>query len=78
MGIGMRPDWTGSGKGTTITGAVMSFGIQKYFPLRLRATVAAWNERAQRVCLKNGFKIVDRFTNPKTYREFVILMKELV
>jgi len=77
MGIGMRPDWTGQGNGSTITRAVIDFGIARYQPVRLRATVAAWNERAQKVCTHNGFQLVDRFTNPKTYREFVILVLEL-
>ena len=77
VGMGIRPDLTGGGNGTDIARAVMDFAIEQYRPLRLRATIAAWNERAQKVCLNNGFEIVDRFTHPRTYREFVVLLHEL-
>jgi [ribosomal protein S18]-alanine N-acetyltransferase len=77
IGIGMRPDWTGGGHGTVVAQAVMDYAIETYHPQALRATIAAWNERAQKVCLNNGFEMVDRFTHPTTYREFVILLREL-
>jgi [ribosomal protein S18]-alanine N-acetyltransferase len=78
VGMGLRPELTGGGNGTEIARAVMDFAIQQYHPLRLRTTIAAWNERAQKVCLNNGFELVDRFTNPRTYREFVVLLREVI
>ena len=78
IGMGLRPDLTGGGKGTDIARAVMDFAVEQYQPLRLRTTIAAWNERAQKICLNNGFGIADRFTHPRTYREFVILLREVI
>lgn len=75
IGIGMRPDWTGQGKGSDITKLVMQFGQEKYNPSHFRATVAAWNERAQKVCSNNGFEEVSRFKATSTGKEFVILMR---
>jgi [ribosomal protein S18]-alanine N-acetyltransferase len=78
VGMGLRPELTGGGNGTEIARAVMDFAIAQYHPLRLRTTIAAWNERAQKVCLNNGFELVDRFTHPRTYQEFVILAREII
>lgn len=76
VGIGMHPDWTGQGYGTTIAAAVLDFAREHYQPQQLRATVAAWNERAQRVCIQNGFQISSRFAHPKTGMEFVVLLRD--
>ena len=78
IGIGMRPDWTGHGSGTELARAVFEFGITRYQAQRLRATVAAWNDRAQKVCTNNGFREVSRFVKSGTDREFVILLKDVV
>jgi ribosomal-protein-alanine N-acetyltransferase len=76
IGIGMRPDWTGQGKGRDITKTVMDFGRKQYKPTHFRATVAAWNERAQKVCTNNGFEEVSRFSATNTGKAFVIFVRE--
>ncbi|MCA9916078.1 MAG: GNAT family N-acetyltransferase [Anaerolineae bacterium] len=75
VGIGMRPDWTGQGRGAAITAAVLAFAQERYQPQQFRATVAAWNERAQRVCIQNGFQVESRFAHPETGMAFVILLR---
>jgi len=75
VGIGMCPEWTGKGRGTATTAAVLAFAQEHYQALQFRATVAAWNERAQRVCIQNGFQVKSRFAHPTTGMEFVILIR---
>ncbi len=76
VGIGMRPDLTGLGQGVDYAQAVFDFAY-KLFPHRpLRATIAEFNQRAQKVCLKHGFVVVDRFERPDDKRPFVILLRE--
>jgi len=77
VGIGMRPDWTGQGRGTDVTAYVLDFARDHYQPKAFRATVAVWNERAQRVCLQNGFQISSQFEHPRTGMEFIVLLKSI-
>jgi RimJ/RimL family protein N-acetyltransferase len=77
VGIGMRPDMTGQGQGTAITAQVLNFAKQQYAPSLYRATIAAWNKRAQVVCLKNGFRKVREFDSDDG-RRWVVLLKEVV
>lgn len=76
IGIGMRPDWTGQGRGSNLTAQVMQFGRERYQPQAFRATVAAWNTRAQQVCLSNGFVEVSRFQRESDGKAFVILQRD--
>ena len=75
VGIGMRPDWTGKGAGTEISGQVFQFGSARYGIGHLRVTIAAWNDRAQKVCINHGFAEVQRFMKSGTDREFLILTR---
>ena len=75
VGIGMRPDKTGQGQGSAITAQVLNFANQQYAPSLYRATIAAWNKRAQAVCLKNGFRKVREFDSDDG-RRWVVLLKE--
>jgi ribosomal-protein-alanine N-acetyltransferase len=74
FGLGMRPDWTGQGRGTMIVGRVIDFGRARCGPGPVRATVAAWNIRSQRAIRKNGLKKVGRFKHALTGMEFVIFV----
>src|SRR5262249_8528588 len=68
LGMGLRPDWTGRGEGTEILRAIVA-----YRGADLRATVAAFNTRALRVCERVGFRAVARFHSPPSGRDFVIV-----
>jgi len=76
VGAGMRPDTTGKGRGSDVIAAILEFGRKHYQPEKFRATIAAWNERAQKATTKNGFKEVSRFKKTGTDREFIIFMRD--
>ncbi len=73
IGLGVRPDLTGHGRGSSFADEVIEFGKQTYKPERLRVTIAGFNRRAQRVWEKAGFKKVQTFTRPGSKHDFVIL-----
>jgi RimJ/RimL family protein N-acetyltransferase len=74
FGLGMRPDWTGRGRGAAIVGRVIGFGRARYGPGPVRATVAAWNVRSQRAIRANGLKEVGRFKHALTGMQFVVFV----
>jgi [ribosomal protein S18]-alanine N-acetyltransferase len=76
VGIGLRPDLTGQGLGAAFLTAVLVFGQEQFTPVAFRATVAASNQRALRVCAKVGFLPVQQFENPYTEKQFIILLRE--
>jgi [ribosomal protein S18]-alanine N-acetyltransferase len=77
IGAGMRPDWTGQGKGTAIIATILDFAGEKYQSKAFRATIAAWNKRAQKATTNNGFIEVSRFQSDKTGAEFVIFIRDI-
>lgn len=72
IGVGMRPDLTGKGRGAAYTAVVLEFAARQYAGQRQRVTVAAFNRRAQRVCERHGFRRTARFQNPGG-RPFLIM-----
>jgi ribosomal-protein-alanine N-acetyltransferase len=61
LGLMVRPDLNGQGRGVQFAGAVLEFA-QQTFPHRLwRVTIAEFNQRAQRVWQKLGFHRVQTF-----------------
>lgn len=71
VGAGLRPDLLGQGLGT----ALLALVVERYPGRRLRAAVAAFNERSVRLCRSAGFTQVCRFPGPGG-REFVELIRE--
>lgn len=76
VGIGMHPDLTGQGRGAAYTQAVLAFAQAHYPGQALRVTIAEFNRRAQRVCEKHGFEVVDKFERAVDKRPFLIMMKQ--
>ncbi|MBN1889627.1 MAG: GNAT family N-acetyltransferase [Thermoflexales bacterium] len=76
VGIGMRPDLTGHGEGVCYSELVFDFACRTFAPERLRVTIAAFNQRAQRVCHKLGFHVVQRFLKEPGGVPFLILVRE--
>lgn len=74
-GGGMRPDLTGRGLGLVVMEAGLEFGQDLFAPPAFRVTVAAWNERALRVCEKAGFEPVQHFAHARDGRPFVVLVR---
>ena len=78
IGVGMHPALTGAGRGHDFVGAIIEYGVNRYAPETLRATVAAFNARSQATFLRHGFVPVQRMQS-KTARpmEFVILTRKV-
>ncbi len=78
IGMGIRPELTGQGQGHAFISAAIEFAFNAYQPTMLRTTVATFNKRAQRLCLRAGFTIVDEFVATSwTKKTFYILTKTL-
>lgn len=74
MGGGMRPDLTGRGLGPHLMRAAMAFACPLFHPRAFRTTVASWNVRALRACLRAGYRPTTSFHNPHGVA-FTILMQ---
>ncbi len=78
IGIGIKPTLTGQGNGNAYMRAIETYAVQQAPPPeRLRVTIAAFNERAQRVARNAGYQEVQRFVRAHDGQEFVVLEKEL-
>lgn len=73
IGMGVRPDLTGQGRGAGFARAVLAFAQEEYAPSAFRVTVAGFNERAQRVWKKAGFELVQTFGRQGNGMAFVLL-----
>ena len=62
IGIGLRPDLTGQGRGESFLRAQLEYARSQWQPATLRLFVAAWNERAIRLYRRLGFREVARET----------------
>lgn len=76
IGMGMRPDLTGQGKGVLYAAAVFAFAEKEYPGMSQRVTIAEFNQRAQRLCQKIGFVPVGRFESRRNGRPFVIMVRQ--
>src|SRR5207248_9646813 len=77
IGMGVRPDLLSQGIGGHALREVMRFAGERERPVRFRATVAAFNERALRLCESAGFRRQHTFTSPNG-TEFVQLTRESI
>jgi RimJ/RimL family protein N-acetyltransferase len=77
LGGGLRPDLTGQGLGIAFLRAILDFATQRFAPSTYRVTIAAFNQRAIRMCQWAGFEIVERFTTGPVSepRDFVVLTR---
>lgn len=73
VGAGIRPDLTGRGLGPKIIELAIEEGRRRFGPWRYRATIAAFNARAQRAAIKAGFAPASTFERPSDGLPFVIL-----
>jgi RimJ/RimL family protein N-acetyltransferase len=77
VGLGLRPDLTGGGHGLPFLQAVLALGRERFSPPCFRLTVAAFNERAQKVYVRAGFRPLMRFRrgNDAAAPEFLIMIE---
>lgn len=73
IGLGLRPDLTGQGRGLALTQAGLDFARTHYHPALFRLYVFAWNQRAIRVYERAGFFAVGetRLAAPEGERVFI-------
>jgi ribosomal-protein-alanine N-acetyltransferase len=75
LGIGIHPDLTGQGQGKHFLAAWVAFAqAQKPSIKQLRVTIAAFNERAQRLVQSGGFREIQQFSRPADGQEFKIFV----
>ena len=74
VGLGLRPDLVGVGLGRLLLDAVTAFADRSFGARPLRATVAAFNQAALRVCLAAGLERVSVFRSDSG-AEFVQLRR---
>jgi [ribosomal protein S18]-alanine N-acetyltransferase len=77
IGLGVRPDLTGGGRGSDYVNAVIDFAYRTYRPNHLRVTIAAFNIRARRVWERAGFQVIQTFQGEWTQIGFVIMLKAM-
>ena len=75
IGLGIRPDLAGQGKGGLYVRAVLDFAMATFAPTTLRVTVAAFNRRARRVWEKAGFREVQQFERMADGAPFAVLTR---
>ncbi|MCC5807336.1 MAG: GNAT family N-acetyltransferase [Opitutales bacterium] len=73
-GGGLRPDLTGKGMGEEVIRKGLEIGSDYYVADRFRVTVAAFNQRALKVCRRIGFREVQRFRRQVGSEQFAILV----
>jgi hypothetical protein len=76
IGMGMRPDLTGCGRGAVYINAIVHFARRTFTPRAYRVTIAAFNTRAQRAWCSCGFSPVQTFQRSHDGRPFVIFLRE--
>ena len=72
-GGALRPDMTAKGFGEEVLRAGLQFGTRALGFTKFRVAVAAFNERALKVCRRVGFVERQRFLSTSDRQEFVIL-----
>lgn len=80
IGLGMKPDLTGRGKGIDFLKAGLQFAQSMFQPTAITLSVATFNKRAISLYKQLGFKELETFnqtTNGGSY-EFVIMVCETV
>lgn len=76
VGLGLNPKLCGQGYGVQFTVFVIGFAKQHYGSKKFRLSVAAFNERAQKVYEKIGFKKICEVTNSYFKNKFYIMTLE--
>lgn len=75
IGMGVRPDLTGRGKGFEYANAVLEFAESKLSPKAFRVTIAAFNKRALRLWQKLKFEHQQSFERKSDGMQFIVLVR---
>ena len=74
VGYGMRPDLAGAGTGREFVRAILTFGLTRFDPDRLRLLILEWNERSRRVAEALGFVQTGSVTNDQGV--FLVMLRD--
>ncbi|MFZ1752611.1 MAG: GNAT family N-acetyltransferase [Caldilineaceae bacterium] len=66
IGLGMRPDRVGKGRGQAFLATILAHGLRLHTPSVLRATIAVFNDRSARTFLRSGFVQIATFRSQTT------------
>jgi [ribosomal protein S18]-alanine N-acetyltransferase len=74
LGLGVRPDLTGSGVGGALVRQAIDLARELFRPAAVRSAVAVFNERSIALCRRAGFRPVRDFPGPgdRPFRELVL------
>ena len=72
IGMGICPDFTGKGLGSSFVRAVLDFAEKEFQAKAYRVTIVAFNRRARRVWERNNFQQVQSFIHADSRREFCV------
>jgi len=75
IGVGMRPEFTGQGKGAAFFGAILGYALGTLNPEFLRLTVAKFNLRALKLYENFGFEVKDEFSEQPSAVPYRILVR---
>jgi ribosomal-protein-alanine N-acetyltransferase len=64
LGAGLDPSRVSQGLMTTVLPQAVRFAVERFGARRVRAAVAAFNERSLRLCASAGFRPVREFAGP--------------
>ncbi len=77
LGLGVRPDLTGRGRGRNYLDAVTEFAERELSPPALRLSVATFNARAIRLYHNAGFREAQRFDALFSQRPFLVMVRPI-
>ncbi|MBT4162471.1 MAG: GNAT family N-acetyltransferase [Gammaproteobacteria bacterium] len=76
IGLGMRPEFTGQGRGAAFFNIILDHGIKILVPDKVRLTVASFNRRAMRLYENFGFIEVDEFSDALFEVPYTVLTRD--
>ncbi len=75
IGMGIRPDMTGQGKGVEYANIVLEFAESLLKPKAFRVTITAFNKRALRLWQKLEFEQQQSFERKSDGMQFIVLVR---
>ena len=77
VGMGIHPNYLSRGLGKCVLRIALEYARCMFKPRRFRATVAAFNERALRLCLGAGFQKRSSFLDPGGQCTYTVLILDV-
>ena len=77
IGVGMKPNLTGAGRGHKFVSAILEYARERFHPDRFRVTIADFNLRSLKTFQSLGFKIQGSFVREMVDIHFFQLEKSV-